>query len=266
MRVDFIKMHGAGNDFVVLDERSRPLSLDDAAIRRVADRRLGIGCDQVVRLRPATAAGADVLMVIHNADGSVSHTCGNATRCVASLVADGAMSVIVETLAGTLPSRMLPNGEVEVDMGAPLLGAGALGMSGDGDTLHLKLAGGPAGCSMGNPHVTFFVDGLDGVDVAGLGAAVERDPMFAQGVNVGFASVEAEDRIRLRVWERGTGLTLACGSGACAALVNAHRRGLAGRRASVVLDGDTLGIEWGADGHVLMTGPVAVSYRGWIEL
>ncbi len=266
MRADFIKMHGAGNDFVVFDERSRPLSLDDAAIRRIADRRLGIGCDQVVRLRPATAAGADVLMVIHNADGSVSRTCGNATRCVASLVAGDAVSVIVETLAGTLPSRMLPDGQVEVDMGVPSLDARALGIGSDVDTLRLPIAGNPAGCSMGNPHVTFFVDRLNGVDVAGLGASVARDALFAQGVNVGFASVEAPDRIRLRVWERGTGLTLACGSGACAALVNAHRRGFAGRRASVVLDGDTLGIEWRADGHVLMTGPVAVSYGGWVDL
>jgi diaminopimelate epimerase len=267
MRVDFTKMHGAGNDFVVLDERSRPLSLDESQIRHIANRRLGVGCDQVVRLRPATARGADVLMLIHNPDGSMSSTCGNATRCVASLVAGSGDGAVIETLRGLLPSRVLADGAVAVDMGAPMLDARALGVADGIDTLHLPLDGDPAGCSMGNPHATFFLGDAEDVAVAVRGPAVERDPLFADGVNVGFASVVSGERIRLRVWERGAGLTLACGSGACAALVNASRRGLTGRCATVVLDGGSLVVEWREeDGHVLMTGPVAVSYRGTFEL
>ena len=264
MRADFIKMHGAGNDFVVLDERVRPLEFNVAQIRRLADRRLGVGCDQVVRLRPAIAAGADVLMVIHNADGSMSPTCGNATRCVASLVAGESDMVVIETLAGLLPSRVLADGDVVVDLGPPSVEPETLGLPTGTDVLHLPLAGDPAGCSMGNPHATLFVDDLD--DVA-RGAAMSVDRLFAHGVNVGFAIVETPERIRLRVWERGAGLTAACGSGACAAVVNAHRRGLASRRAAVAMDGGTLGIEWReADGHVLMTGPAATSFTGSIEL
>ena len=175
--------------------------------------------------------------------------------------------MVVETLAGMLPSRVLQNGDVVVDMGEPKWGAADVGVGVGVDTLHLPLEGDPAGCSMGNPHATLFVTDLDDVDVVGRGAVLERDPLFSQGANIGFAVVEAVDRLRLRVWERGAGLTPACGSGACAALVNAHRRGLAGRRAAVVLDGGTLGIEWReADGHVLMTGPAETSFTGWLEL
>ncbi len=268
MDAPFIKMHGAGNDFVVFDERVRPLDLTDAQIRRLADRRRGIGCDQLIRLRPPSDPAADVLMIIHNPDASISATCGNATRCVASLVAgEDQDEVTIETLAAMLPSRILQNGEVTVDMGAPRLAPADAGLPHESDTLHLALPGDPAACSMGNPHATLFVADLDAIDIARDGAAIERHPMFAQGANVGFAHVQTPERIRLRVWERGAGLTLACGSGACAALVNAHRRGLAGRRAAIVLDGGTLGIEWReADGHVLMTGPAATSFTGTVTL
>ncbi len=264
MQADFIKMHGAGNDFVVLDERVRPLDLSAAQIRQIADRRRGVGGDGVVRLRPATAQGADVLMVIHNADGSVSGTCGNATRCVASLVAGERDEVVVETLAGLLPARLLQNGEVAVDMGVPRLEPVSIGAHAGADTLHLPIEGDPAGCSMGNPHATFFVSDFSMLQ---RGAALRTNPLFAGGANIGFAIIEARDRISLRVWERGAGLTLACGSGACAAVVNAHRRGLSERRVAVAMEGGTLGIEWReADGHVLMTGPAATSFTGSLTL
>ena len=268
MNAPFTKMHGAGNDFVILDERVCPLDLTDAQIRHIADRRLGIGCDQLIRLRPASDPAADVLMIIHNTDASMSGTCGNATRCVAALVAgEDEDEVTVETLAGLLPSRILQNGEVTVDMGVPRLAPGEVGLPDGTDTLHVPLPGDPAACSLGNPHATLFVAELDGVDVAREGAALEHHPMFEQGANVGFAQIENHERIRLRVWERGAGLTLACGSGACAALVNAHRRRLAGRRAAIMLEGGTLGVEWReADNHVLMTGPVATSFKGTITL
>ena len=183
MRVDFIKMHGAGNDFVILDERARPLDLDAEQVRRISDRRLGVGCDQLVRLRPATEAGADALMIIHNADGSMSSTCGNATRCVAALLAgDEPGEVAIETLAGVLGARVLASGDVTVDMGAPLLDGRSVGLAdGEADTLHLPLPGDPAGCSMGNPHATLFVDDLDAVDVAGRGGALGGDALFGEG-------------------------------------------------------------------------------------
>jgi len=263
----FLKMHGAGNDFVVLDGRARPLSVSAAQARWIADRRLGVGCDQIIVME-VDAAGADAFMRILNADGSESGACGNATRCVAALLAQetGARRVVIRTAAGLLPSEILGPGLVEVDMGVPGLQWGDVPLSTPMDTLHVKLAMGPvsdpAACSMGNPHATFFVDDLAHLPVASIGPVLERSKIFPERANIGFAQVEGQDRIRLRVWERGSGLTLACGSGACAALVNAHRRGLVGRRALLVLDGGELLITWREDGHVLMRGPAVTAFAG----
>ncbi|MBW4022758.1 MAG: diaminopimelate epimerase [Proteobacteria bacterium] len=272
MEIPFIKMHGAGNDFVVLDGRTTPLALTAERIRQLADRRLGIGCDQLISLEPPTM-GADVFMRIHNPDGSEAGACGNATRCVATLVGEelGLASVTIRTVSGDLPSMILPDGRVTVDLGAPRLGWAEVPLSRPLDTLHLPLAEGPvadpAACSMGNPHATFFVESLDGLDIAGLGARFEADALFPDRANIGFAQIRARDRIRLRLWERGAGLTLACGSGACATLVNAVRRDLADRRADLLLDGGTLIIEWReADGHVLMTGPAETSFSGLVDV
>jgi diaminopimelate epimerase len=265
-------MHGLGNDFVVLDERSAPLRLTPARAAALADRWRGVGCDQIISLEPA-GDGADVFMRIRNPDGSEAGACGNATRCVAALIAaeTGRRRVTVRTIAGDLPSEVHPDGSVTVDMGAPRLDWRAVPLAEAMDTLHLPLAEGPvespAACSMGNPHATFFVPDLDAIPVAALGPLLERHPLFPERANIGFAQVLAPDRLRLVVWERGAGMTLACGSGACAALVNAHRRGLAGRRATVALPGGELGIEWRAsDGHVLMTGPVATAFVGQLDL
>jgi diaminopimelate epimerase len=272
MEIPFIKMHGAGNDFVVLDGRAWSLGLTPERIRLLADRRLGIGCDQLISLESASH-GADVFMRIHNPDGSEAGACGNATRCVASLLARdlGRVTVTIRTISGDLPASLLADGRVTVDLGPPRLGWTEVPLAVSLDTLHLPLAEGsvadPAACSMGNPHATFFIPTLDGLDIAGLGARFETDALFPDRANIGFAEIIAADRIRLRLWERGAGLTLACGSGACAALVNAVRRGLATRRATLLLDGGTLTIEWReADGHVLMTGPAETSFSGIIDL
>ena len=262
MRIPFTKMHGCGNDFVVLDERRTPLGLTPALAAALCDRRLGIGCDQLVSLEPAGTSG--VFMRIRNADGGEAGACGNATRCVAALVGaeSGLDRVTVRTVSGALACERLADGRVRVDMGAPRLGWRDVPLAREADTLHLPLPGDPAALSMGNPHATFF--GAD-LDAAG-GAALERDPLFPERANIGFAEILGPDRIRLWVWERGAGLTLACGSGACAALVNAARRGLTGRRAAVLMDGGTLEIEWRDDGGVWMTGPVATTFTGEVDL
>jgi diaminopimelate epimerase len=269
--VPFRKMHGLGNDFVVLDARRADLAISPARAASIADRRRGIGCDQFIVLEPGTE-GADVFMRIRNPDGSEAGACGNATRCIASLVAaeTGADRIVVRTIAGDLPVERLPGGLWRADMGPARLGWQDVPLAREMDTLHLPLAApgvaDPAACSMGNPHATFFVPDLSALDLAAIGPALEQDAIFPDRANIGFVQVLAPDHLRLAVWERGAGLTLACGSGACAALVNAARRGLVGRRATVSLPGGDLVIEWRGDGHVLMTGPVATAFTGTLDL
>ena len=269
----FLKMHGCGNDFVVFDERAGALGLTARRAAAIADRRTGVGCDQFIAIEPAPeGSNADAFMRIRNPDGAEAGACGNATRCVVDLLVreTGRRVQIIRTVAGNLPSEALPDGRVCVDMGPARLDWRDVPLARSMDTLHLDLAAGPvadpAAVNMGNPHATFFVDDVARVAVSELGPRLEYDALFPERANIGFAQVLAPDRIRLRVWERGAGLTLACGSGACAALVNAHRRGLTGRHAAVVVDGGELAIEWRHDGHVLMTGPVATSYVGEIDL
>lgn len=268
--IRFRKMHGLGNDFVVLDERAAPLCLTPAATRFLADRHRGIGADQIISLE--ASPGADVFMRIRNPDGSEAAACGNATRCVASLVAAecGRDTVTVRTIAGDLPVRRAPDGLWTADMGPARLGWRDVPIAFAADTLHLPIARGPvadpAACSMGNPHATFFVPDLGELDVASLGPSLEHDPIFPDRANIGFAQVLSPGHLRLVMWERGAGRTLACGSGACAAAVNAARRGLTGRRVRVSLPGGDLDILWRDDGHVEMTGPVATAFSGEIEL
>jgi len=275
----FRKMHGLGNDFVVLDARGGsvldargggvPITPGRAA--GIADRHAGVGCDQLIILEPP-GEGADVFMRIRNPDGSEAGACGNATRCIASLVADemGKDRVVVRTIAGDLPVERRPGGLWRADMGPARLGWQEVPLARAMDTLHLPLGRGvlmdPAACSMGNPHATFFVPDLDAVPVAEVGPSLEHDPIFPDRANIGFAQVLSPSHIRLVMWERGAGMTLACGSGACATLVNAARRGLTGRAATVSLPGGDLDMEWRADGHVLMTGPVATAFTGVLDL
>jgi diaminopimelate epimerase len=273
MDASFRKMHGAGNDFVVFDERAAPLGLTPARAAAIADRRTGVGCDQFIVIEPPPPGSpADAFMRIRNPDGSEAGACGNATRCVVSLLAGetGRRQITIQTIAGLLPSEMLPDGRVTVDMGPARLAWSDVPLARAMDTLHLPLSLGPvadpAACSMGNPHATFFVPDAMALPVEALGAALEVEKIFPQKANIGFAQILAPGRIRLRVWERAAGLTLACGSGACATMVNAARRNLTGRRATIEVDGGVLDLEWRDDGHVLMTGPVATSFCGTIDL
>jgi len=271
MRAPFVKMHGCGNDFVVFDERKGVFGLTARRAAGIADRRTGVGCDQFIVIEPG-GEGADAFMRIRNPDGGEAGACGNATRCVASLVAaeTGAARLVIRTISGDLPAEMLADGRVRVDMGPARLGWRDVPLARELDTLHLGLARGgiadPAACSMGNPHATFFVGDVERLAVTEIGPGLETDALFPQKANIGFAEIRGADRMRLRVWERGAGLTMACGSGACAAVVNAARRGLTGRRVTVAMDGGDLEIEWRDDGHVLMTGPVATSFTGMLEL
>jgi diaminopimelate epimerase len=262
MTTPFVKMHGCGNDFVILDERPRALDITPARAALLADRHTGIGCDQVIVIE----AGEPAFMRIYNPDGSEAGACGNATRCVADILMreTGRTNVTIRTISGDLPAVMRPDGLIEVDMGSARLDWTDIPLARPMDTLRLDLPGEPAAASMGNPHATFFDADLN--TIAERGPKLERDPLFPQRANIGFAKVIDPGRIRLRVWERGAGLTLACGSGACAALVNAHRRGLTHRRAQVIVDGGTLDIVWRDDGHVLMAGPVATAFHGEVGL
>ncbi len=274
--VPFIKMHGLGNDFVIIDARKHPFALDAAQAAAIADRRRGVGCDQIIVLEAPKSAAEDAFMRIRNADGSESGACGNATRCVGAILMQetGKTRVNLATKAGELAATGDSTGMVTIDFGPARLDWRQVPLAPDPngaqDTLHLNLAAGPvsdpAACSMGNPHATFFVPDVAKIDLAALGPGLEFHPIFPERANIGFAQVMSRDQIRLRVWERGAGITQACGTGACAALVNAHRRGLTGRKARVILDGGALTIEWReSDSHVLMTGPVAVSFRGTID-
>jgi diaminopimelate epimerase len=270
MDARFTKMHGLGNDFVIFDERAGPLGITPTRAAALADRRTGIGCDQVICLGLADAATA--FMRIYNPDGSEAGACGNATRCVADMLfrASRQRRALIRTKSGDLPAEVLQDGRVAVDMGKPLLGWEQIPLARACDTKHLDLAAGPlsdpAACSMGNPHATFFTEDIAAVPIAGLGHALEHAPMFPQRANIGVVQMLARDRLRLRVWERGAGLTRACGSGACAAVVNAHRRGYAERSCEVVLDGGSLAITWRDDDHVLMTGPSVLAFKGSVDL
>jgi diaminopimelate epimerase len=266
--IPFRKMHGLGNDFVVLDGRRGELAVSAALARAIADRRTGIGCDQLIVIEPARDPAARALMRILNADGSEAEACGNASRCVARLLAEeaGDPHLRIETVAGLLDAEMLRDGRVSVDMGPARTGWDEIPLARPTDTLRVDLALGPLAApvctNIGNPHATFFVADAEAIDLASLGPELEHDRLFPERANIGVATVVDREHIRLRVWERGAGLTRACGTGACAALVAAHRRGLTGRHAIVALDGGELDIVWRADAHVMMTGPATLAYEG----
>jgi diaminopimelate epimerase len=269
----YFKMNGCGNDFVVLDARAAgALALTEAQARAIADRDAGAGCDQVIALERSIRG--DVFMRIWNADGGEVAACGNAARCVGWLLLEegAAGTVKIETRAGLLRAERAEGdaNAITVDMGSPLLKWEEVPLARAMDTATLDLTieagiaelAGPAACNMGNPHVTYFLDGVEGLPVILLGKRVQAEALFPEGVNVGFAHVRSPDRMRLRVYERGAGLTKACGTGACAAVVNAHRRGLVGRSVAVELDGGTLHIHWADDDRVRMRGPVALERSG----
>jgi diaminopimelate epimerase len=267
----FIKMHGLGNDFVVLDARKRALVLNAAQARRIADRHRGVGCDQVIVLEAPRGTDAAAFMRIRNADGGEVDACGNAARCVGAFLMReaGAARVALETGAGRIEAEQASDGGVTVDLGPARLGWHDIPLARETDTLHAPLAladlRDPACASLGNPHATFFVPDAEAIDLAALGPELEHDPLFPERANIGVVQVLSPRRLRLRVWERGAGLTPACGTGAAAALVNAHRRGLAERGAELLADGGPLFVQWREDGHVLLSGAVAVSFSGTLD-
>lgn len=269
----YIRMNGAGNAFIVVQAFEEGFHPTQDQVRALCDPASPTGgCDQLIGVEPSETA--DAFMRVWNADGTMVQTCGNALRCVGWLLLEATdkEEVVIDTLAGPTTARRAGDHQVTVDMGQPRLDWTEVPLAEEMDTRGIELQVGPidapllhtpGAVSMGNPHVVFFTHQQDDAFVRGSGSLIEHHPLFPEGVNVGFAKVIDRDHIRLRVWERGAGLTLACGTGACAALVATARRGLTDRKATVVVDGGTLIIDWDeASGHVFMTGPVEIERTG----
>ncbi|RPE64787.1 diaminopimelate epimerase [Pacificibacter maritimus] len=252
--LSFVKMHGLGNDFVIIDSRGRDAQITPALAKSIGDRNRGVGFDQLAEIRSSDSA--DVDLDFWNNDGSRAGACGNATRCVARLLMDETLadSITIRTERGLLLAKRTENNEVSVNMGHPILDWAQIPLSHEVDVEHLPLTGDPVAVGMGNPHAVFFVDDITAIDLAVQGSAVEHDPIFPERTNVEFAEIRSRSDIRMRVWERGSGITLACGSGACATLVAASLRGLTDKKVKMEVDGGTLTLDWRNDG-VWMTGP-----------
>jgi diaminopimelate epimerase len=271
--VPFRKMQGLGNDFAVFDARTRAIAMTPALAQRLADRHFGIGCDTLVLVLPGSAT-ADATLRFFNADGGEVAACGNATRCIARLLMDerGLARVRLDSKAGSLLCSDAGKRLVTADMGAPGLDWKEIPLAEATDTMQFQFAlDGRAltasAVSMGNPHCILFVGDAEKAPVAQIGPLIETHALFPSRVNVEFAQVLDKSRIRMRVWERGVGITLACGTGACATAVAAIRKGLVNRQVEVILDGGSLTLEWREeDGHVLMTGPGVTSFTGEIDL
>lgn len=276
MALAFSKMHGIGNDFVIIDCRHRPMELDTDAIRRLGDRHFGVGFDQLLSIEPSTDASCAHAYGIWNADGSRAGQCGNGVRCVAAWLArEGALAdglVRLMSPSGPVGVERLADGRVRVDMGEPQFAPSALPMDmpQQRDRYRIDLPAGSVelgAVSMGNPHAVLEVDDIDAAPVSVLGPQIEQAGEFPRGCNVGFARILGESEIELRVWERGVGETLACGSGACAAAAVLRQRGQVGDRVRVRLPGGVLEIQWLGSGHSLwMTGPATFVFEGvWHE-
>ena len=275
MKIKFSKMHGLGNDFVVIDAVRQPVSLSTAQIQRLANRRFGIGCDQLLLVEPAQRVGVDFRYRIFNADGGEVQQCGNGARCFARFVREQGLSeqdsIVVETAAGIITLYHEPDGQVRVNMGVPNFDPASLPFDAPEERLVYELAVNGetlrvGAVSMGNPHLVLQVDELADAPVAELGPLLERHPLFPERVNVGFMQVLDRQHLRLRVYERGAAETLACGSGACAAMAVAQRWGLVGEAATVSLPGGDLRIGWAGAGQPLwMSGPATTIFEGTIE-
>lgn len=271
----FLKMNGLGNDFIVVDARQTPFSPAQEQIRAWGDRASGVGFDQLISIEDAP--GKDAFMRVWNSDGSTVETCGNALRCVAWVLdrEQPGNVLSIDTLGGETRANMIRSdastGTASIDMGRPRLDWREIPLSEEMDTLRLELKIGPydaplyhtpVAVSMGNPHCVFFVEDAEAVDVRASGSLIEHHPLFPEGVNVEFAQVIDRQTIRMRVWERGAGITKACGTGACATAVAAMRRGLTERSVTVIMDGGPLHVHWAGNDHVIMTGPVEVEFEG----
>jgi diaminopimelate epimerase len=253
----FMKMHGLGNDFVVVDARTDEITITPALAKGIAHRQFGVGFDQLAVIEPArTGSAADAHLVFYNADGSTSAACGNATRCIARHLMDqtGKGALHLTTDRGDLYAQDAGYGLTSVNMGPPQLAWDEIPLAEEMDTLELPIEGAPTATGMGNPHCTFFVENADLIPLTEFGPRYEHHPLYPQRTNVQVAHLVGPDHIRMRVWERGVGVTLASGSSSCATAVAAARKGLTGRRVRIDLDGGTLWIDWREDG-VWMTGP-----------
>ena len=259
----FMKMHGAGNDFVVIDSRGGGPVMTAGLARALGDRNRGVGFDQLAEITDST--DADFGLVFWNSDGSQAGACGNATRCVSDFVMQdlGTDRVSLVTARGGLRAERAADGRIWVNMGLPQLSWQSIPLAHEVDHLHLPLPGDPVAIGMGNPHCIHFVPDAEAVNLATLGPQIEHDPLFPQRTNVEFATLLSPCRMRMRVWERGTGITLACGSGACATAVAAHLRGMIGPRVALEVDGGVLEVDWRDDG-VWLTGPVARVFNGML--
>jgi diaminopimelate epimerase len=275
MTIRFTKMHGAGNDFVVIDAVTQRLQLRPRDIRRIADRRLGIGCDQVLIVEPPGRPDADFRYRIFNADGSEAGQCGNGARCFARFIRQRRLSgqrrLVLEVGDRLLTVEALESGELQVNMGAPEFAPAAVPLRREREERLYRLVLDArevevGALSIGNPHAVVNVDDLDSGVVEQLGPALTAHPDFPEQVNAGFMQVLERDRIRLRVHERGAGETPACGSGACAAVVHGQRMGWLDTRVTVELPGGKLEVHWPGEGGVLLSGPTAISFEGSIRL
>jgi diaminopimelate epimerase len=256
----FMKMHGLGNDFVVLDARVHNRNITAAMAKGIGHRHFGVGFDQLAVI--SNGAG-DAHLTFYNSDGSTSAACGNATRCIARFLMDesGKTALHLTTDRGDLAARDMGNGLTAVNMGQPQLDWHEIPLAQQMDTLSLPIEGNPTATGMGNPHCTFFVDDLQAIDLATFGSKIEHHPLYPERTNVQIAQVIGPDHIRMRVWERGVGVTRASGSSSCATAVAAARRGLTGRKVQIDLDGGTLQVDWRSDG-VWMIGPTAHVFDG----
>lgn len=276
MPLKFTKMHGAGNDFVMIDAISQRVALKPQDIRRIADRRRGIGCDQVLLVEAPGRPDADFRYRIFNADGSEAGQCGNGARCFARFVHHRHLTrhrrIVVETTSGLMTLLLREGQDVEVDMGPPRFAPAEIPLRRDKEALTYTLQVGDeridiGALSMGNPHAVVRVDDIADGSIERLGPPIERHPDFPDRVNVGFAEVVDRSHLRLRVYERGVGETLACGSGACAAVVHGHRMGWLDERVTVELPGGKLSVSWrGESAPVYLTGPTAISFEGSMRL
>lgn len=257
----FHKMHGLGNDFVILDARDASIEISAKMVCAIGDRHMGVGFDQLAVIHKSPSV--DAHLVFYNADGSLSAACGNATRCIARQILDetGSGELRLTTERGELVAKNAEAGLTSVNMGQPLLDWQDVPLASEMDTLRLPIDGEPTATGMGNPHCTFFVDDAEAVDLTREGSAMEHHPLFPERTNVQFASVIGENHLRMRVWERGVGITLASGSSSCATAVAAARRGLAGKSLKIDLDGGQIMIDWCDDG-VWMTGPTMHVFSG----
>ena len=266
MKKPFIKMHGLGNDFVVIDSTKNQYTINKSSIQLISDRRFGVGCDQVIEMKPS--AKEDIYMKIYNSDGTEAEACGNAARCVAGLLfaSNQKKEVSIETVAGVLKAESEEDGLIKVDMGKPSFFWKDIPLSSDIGHIsfeELSLINGLA-LNMGNPHIVFFVKDINEVNINKVGPLVENSSYFPEKVNVEICQIINKNKIKVTVWERGAGKTLACGTGACAALVAAYKNNLTDPTAEIVLNGGSLNITWNvnSDEHVIMSGPIAVSFLG----